>query len=126
MDDFDEEKIGIKSLSKINQSHTTSASNRIKSNNHANTPRNKKTKRLPWNTEVLTDRFTPQPYPVQLLDACTSFNNLNEFYGQRKNILIFMNNQEWCKYLQMMAIKQYALNLISDNLQSSMKKVNFY
>ncbi len=118
---MDEEKLDLKSKSSQSQTATAPASRSIKASSQSGTQRNKKAKRLPWNTEVLNDRFTPQPYPVQLVDACTSFNNLNDFYNKRTNILIFMKSPEWKKYLQLMAIKQYALNLRRDQLQSGKK-----
>lgn len=80
--------------------------------------RGKKAKRLPWNTDVLKDRFTPQPYPVQLLDMCTSFNNLNGYNNQRKNILLFMKSDEWKNYLKIMVLKQHALNLKTVELEN--------
>ena len=87
-----------------------SKANGLKATNGA-ASRNKKAKRLPWNTDVLRDRFTPQPYPVQLVDLCTSFNNLNGYTNQKRNILLFMKSDEWKNYLKIIMIKQYALNL---------------
>ena len=97
---------------------TTRQNNNSKQNNPSSGQRNKKAKRLPWNTKVLRDRFTPQPYPVKLVDACTSFNNLNAYNNQSRNILIFMRNNDWMNYLKLMAIKQYALNLKLEKTQN--------
>lgn len=107
---------------KLNKSHRQS--DKPKSNgskgttNGTTSSRGKKAKRLPWNTDVLKDRFTPQPYPVQLVDLCTSFNNLNGYNNQRKNILLFMKSDEWKNYLKIMVIKQHALNLKTDELEN--------
>ena len=119
MDTFDDAildsiKIDEQSRPQIPKSQTTRLNNK---NRPSKTPasntsnKNKKAKRLPWNTDVLRDRFTPQPYPVQLVDVCTSFNNLNGYENQKKNVLIFMKSPEWKNYLKLMIIKQYALNL---------------
>lgn len=66
---------------------------------------NKKAKRLPWNTDVLSDRFTPQPYQVQLVDECCSNGFLNA--------IILTKTDEWKNYLKLMTIKQYALRSVS-------------
>ena len=102
--------------SKTSKTRLTDRTNRVKSSTQTSSQRNKKAKRLPWNTEVLRDRFTPQPFPVQLVDECTNFNNINEYNNKTQNILIFMRSDEWKNYLKLMIIKQYTLNL---NLQKS-------
>lgn len=60
---------------------------------------NKRCKRLPWNCEILRDRFTPQPYAIQLIE-----HFLEEPYGP--NILIFAQNQTLKQYLILACLKQ--------------------
>lgn len=105
-------------LSKGHRQSDKSKSNGVKGAANSAASRGKKAKRLPWNTDVLRDRFTPQPYPVQLVDLCTSFNNLNGYTNQRKNILLFMRSSEWKNYLKIMVIKQHALNLKTVELEN--------
>lgn len=97
--------------SKTNKTRSTDRPNRVKYSTQSSSQRNKKAKRLPWNTEVLRDRFTPQPFQVQLVNECTSFNNENEYNNKRQNFLIFMRSDEYKNYLELMIIKQYTLNL---------------
>jgi hypothetical protein len=80
----------------------------------------KKAKRLPWNTKVLVDRFTPQTYLVQLIDFC--LNNLcNKNNDPRiehhNNVLVFLRNEEYKNYLKIIIIKQFSLS--SNNSNSS-------
>ena len=100
------------SRTKFNKSkllNGTKPSNQKNKPNETNTQqpqqRNKKAKRLPWNTDVLYDRITPQPYQVQIIDECTS--------QQNQNSIIFMKTDEWKNYYKMMIIKQFALKTIS-------------
>ena len=104
---------GSKGYRARNQSQQSSGTNRPSTKNAGAscTTRNKKAKRLPWNSEVLRDRFTPQSFPVQLVDACTSFNNLNALNNTAHNLLVLLRSDEWRNYLKLMTIKQYALGI---------------
>lgn len=62
---------------------------------------NMKSKRLPWNTDIIKDRFTPQPYHIQLMDYY--------LYSSRfdANFLILMQNDEWKNYLKSEFVRYY-------------------
>jgi dsRNA-specific ribonuclease len=92
------------SLNKPNQKfHNTSASATI---NHQTTSiKSKKAKKLPWNTDVLRDRFTPQPYQVQLVDV----------FMNATNLIVFINNEEYKNYLKIMCIRQHGMRVSSPN-----------
>ena len=67
----------------------------------------KKQKRcLPWNTDVLKDRFTPQLYQIELLKL-----SLNS------NLLLFIRSDEYKNYLIIMLMKEYeqVLNNLNKN-----------
>jgi dsRNA-specific ribonuclease len=72
--------------------------------------KNKKTKRLPWNTEILKDRFTPQIYQVQLIDNFFSVM-ASQNGDQTKNVIFFMKSEECKNYLKITCIKQHAIKL---------------
>lgn len=58
----------------------------------------KKSKRLPWNCDVIRDRFTPQPYPIQLV----------EFYLENKfarDVIILAQNPALKRYLMLAGIQ---------------------
>ena len=55
----------------------------------------KKIKRMPWNTDVLKDRFTPQPFHTQLIESCTAKCSNDD----NKNILILIKNNEIKNYI---------------------------
>jgi hypothetical protein len=108
------DKDPAKGASKPSPSSRSAASSQTKSNRvkqSSQYAKNKKAKRLPWNSDVLTDRFTPQSYPVQILDACTAFNNFNSHDSKSApNMIVLMKNNEWKSYYKIMTIKQYSLN----------------
>jgi hypothetical protein len=89
-------------FSKINNTNT---------NNSKHKSLIKKVKRLPWNSDVLLDRFTPQLYPIQI----THLLNGNSFL--RNNTLVFLHDQECKTYLEIMTLKQYAIQLSSSSPQ---------
>lgn len=60
----------------------------------------KKSKRLPWNNEVLKDRYTPQPFQIQLVDLCINSKSY-------KSLLVLLRNEEYRSYLKIMIIKEY-------------------
>ena len=70
----------------------------------------KKIKRMPWNTDVLKDRFTPLPYQIQIIDSCVSFNTPTP----APNTLILIKNTEIKNYLNTMLVKQFSLKLTKE------------
>jgi hypothetical protein len=66
---------------------------------------NRKSKKLPWNSEILRDRFTPQPFQIQVVELCLD--------DTIDSLIIFMSNKEWKNYLKMTLIKQYSFKIKS-------------
>ena len=58
----------------------------------------KKSKRLPWNCEVIRDRFTPQPYPIQIVERYLESLLAND-------IIILAQNQSLKQYLMLACIQ---------------------
>lgn len=89
---------------------TVTTNDASQSNSTITNTKSKKAKRLPWNTEVLSDRITPQPYQIQIVDECTSTEN--------KNSIIFMKTDEWKNYYKLMILKQFALKSVKNPTKS--------
>ena len=84
--------------------------------------KSKKAKRLPWNAEILKDRFTPQTFHVQLIDLFLNQSEIKKNAYEEENeaasipnLIIFIKSEEWKSYLSIMAIKQYAIRLNDHN-----------
>ena len=90
LDDLEDEVSIISSKNEDDQQKKASASSSKKSS-----------KKLPWNSEILKDRFTSQPFQIQLVELCMS--------ASEGNLLVFMKSKEWKNYLKITLIKQFAL-----------------
>ena len=78
-----------------NSNNSGSKQHRHKKHHHNENNHARKSKRLPWNCDVIRDRFTPQPYSVQLVERFlepTPFNRL-------ENLLIFAQSAPLKQYL---------------------------
>lgn len=92
--------------SQTQTSSATSSSSGYRSNKrhygrHAvkeNTTTSKRSKRLPWNCEVIRDRFTPQPYAVQLVERYL------EPY-ECENVLVLAQDASLKQYLMIAALQ---------------------
>lgn len=124
------------SIPSSKQSHSkhkfssNSNSNQSKHHNKTNEPfktNSKKSKRLPWNTEILKDRFTPQPFQVQLVDYYLNNLLLDETTSKKasKNTIIFIQNKEWKNYFKIMILKQYLVKLNQIEVSSGQKNHDF-
>jgi hypothetical protein len=74
---------------------------------HHSKPFTRKSKKLPWNSEILKDRFTPQPFQIQVVELC-----LDETIN---SLIVFMSNKEWKNYLKMTLIKQFSFKIESSD-----------
>lgn len=66
----------------------------------------KKSKKLPWNCEVIRDRFTPQPYPVQLVERY-----LETDIG--KDVIVLSQNAPLKQYLLLAALQLHQQKQVS-------------
>lgn len=71
----------------------------------------KRSKKLPWNTDILQDRLTPQPFQIQLVKLCLQTAD--------QDILILMKSKEWKNYLKIALIKEYSMRLRPVDVTSS-------
>jgi hypothetical protein len=72
----------------------------------------RKSKKLPWNSEILKDRFSPQPFQIQLVELC-----LDETIN---GLIVLMSSKEWKNYLKMTLIKQYSYKIKSSEKRKLM------
>lgn len=68
----------------------------------------KKSKRLPWNCEVIRDRFTPQPYPIQIVERYLESMLAND-------IIILAQNQSLKQYLMLACIQLHQQKQVNNN-----------
>ena len=61
---------------------------------------------LPWNTDIIKDRFTPQCFQVQLVELLES---------TQENILVLTRAAQWLDYLKILTIKQHAIRNSNNN-----------
>ncbi|RNA31321.1 endoribonuclease Dicer [Brachionus plicatilis] len=80
----------------------------------------RKTKLMPWDMDILRDRFTPQPYQVQLIDFYVK--NLTNYAANMKNFLIFMRNKDWKNYLKLIILKEFHVRLSEIEFECDSKK----
>lgn len=61
----------------------------------------RKSKRLPWNCEVIRDRFTPQPYSIQLVERYLEHCDQDQY----RNLIIFSQNPSLKQYLMLACLQ---------------------
>ena len=99
--------------------------NRNTNNKQNESQKNERTKHrrnklMPWDMDILRDRFTPQPYQVQLIDFYVK--NLIDPEAKQKNFLIFMRNKDWKNYLKLIILKEFHVRLSEIEYESDIKK----